>query len=505
MSWMLIATVLGKVATTVSQILLGWWLLPEHFKTFALATTVAGLVMLSKDGGIPNYLTKQGTEKYANLSGPALWLCLTYNLLAAAVMALVAVPIARQYGDEGLAPMLWVMAMALPLGTPAAVLQAKLRLDLRFKQYSMLLSLSIITRQVLTVLLAWRGYNELSLTLPVVFTAAIDSIAAWWVCADRPWTRAARIREWGAMLSSTKWLINGTVGAFTTEWGPYLVLGRLASEATTGFYYFAYQITAQIGVLLSFNLHIVLMPILARMNHQPQRQAAAVVKVLTGLTLLGSFLSMGVAVVIAPLELLIWHGKWQPAVTAVVIFGLFYPWRVSFAVTCAVLMAQGRFKRFSLSAWGEGLVLIAMTWIACTMKPDDLYYIALSNGLALIVTRLIVTAHTFNISGIPLRRLPGAMLWGWLVALVATVPSFWIDSRAVWGAFTERIQTSISGEHADVLAMSIVCILRIGVAGTLFVLIFVMLSRMLLASELREAIDAAPARLRGPVARVLCL
>jgi O-antigen/teichoic acid export membrane protein len=507
LSWMLVATLVGKVATTVAQILLGWWLLPEHFKTFALATTIAGLVMLSKDGGIPNYLIKQGAEKYEGLSGRAFWLCFGYNMLAAAVMAAVAWPVAVQYGDDKLAPMLWVMALALPLGTPAAVLQAKLRIDLRFKEYSALLSVSIIARQILTIVLAKLGYNELALTLPVVFTALIDSLAAWWVCSDRPWLRAARVREWGSMLSSTKWLINGTVGSFTTEWGPYLVLGRLASEATTGFYYFAYQITAQIGMLLSFNLHIVLMPILTRMNHQPERQAQAFVRVLRGLTLLGSFLSLGVAVIIAPVEQLLWHGKWQPAVVAVIIFGIFYPWRVSFAVTCAVMMAQGRFKRFSLSAWGEGLVLIAATWLACRVKPDDLTYIALSNGVALVITRLIVTAHTFNLTGVPLSKLPGAMISGWLVALAASVPSFGIDSLPMWADLQAILEPKIPAaeEARAVIAMSLVCVLRAGVAGSLFVACFVLLSRLLLAADMREAVGVVPARLRGSVVKLLKL
>jgi hypothetical protein len=139
MSWMLLATVISKVATSVAQVLLGWWLLPEHFRNFAMATTIAGLLMLAKDGGIPNFLNKRGSGEYEDLKGPSFWMCNAYNLAAALLMAVAAYPLAIWYEDPKLAPMLWVMAIALPLGTPAAMLQAKLRLDLRFKAFGMLL------------------------------------------------------------------------------------------------------------------------------------------------------------------------------------------------------------------------------------------------------------------------------------------------------------------------------------------------------------------------------
>ncbi len=507
MSWMLVATVVSKLATSVTQLLLGWWLLPEHFAKFAIATTIAGFLMLAKDAGIPNYLIKQGSEKYPAISGPAFWMCAVYNTAAAALMALAAWPVAHYlYKDDALAPMLWVMAFALPLGTPAAVLQAKLRLDLRFKQFSMLMSFSIIMRQVLTIVLAAMGFEALSLALPVVFTAVLDSLAAWWMCNDRPWKRPALFDSWGRLMSSTKWLINGTVGSFSSEWGPYLVLGRMVDHTITGYYFFAYQITAQIGMLLSFNLHVVLLPVLAKLNNEPARQREAFVRVLTGLTLVGSYFSLAAAVVMAPLESLLWHGKWSPAVIAVVIFGIFYPWRVSFAVTCGLLMAQGRFKRFSLSAWAEGLVLIGVTIVTC-LYTSELWIIALSNGLALIFTRLAVTMHTFRLCGVSLTRLAPSMVYGWLVSVIAAAPFFWLDRSPMWAELTSwfiRI-LPVTRVRPELLAQSATDVLRILLAGSGFTLLFVILTRLALSKDVSDAVAMLPARVRGAAKRLLAL
>lgn len=507
MSWMLVATVVSKLAASMTQLFLGWWLLPEHFAKFAIATTVAGFLMLSKDGGLPNLLTKQGADRYVAMSGPSFWMCLAYNSAAAALMAILAWPISTYvYQDPDLAPMLWVMACALPLGTPAAILQSKLRIDLRFKQFSLLVSISVISRQIFTILLAWYGFNELSLTLPVVITAVIDSLAAWWICNDRPWKRAAVLEMWPGLFSRTKWLINGTVGSFATEWGPYLALGKMVSDTVTGYYFFAYQITAQIGMLLSFNLHVVLLPVLAKLNDEPARQREAFVRVLRGLTLVGSYLSLAVAVVMSPVEELLWHGKWSPAVGAVVVFGVFYPWRVSFAVTCAILMAQGRFKRFSISAWGEGLMLILVTVGIC-LFTDNLVAIALGNGVAIVLSRLVVTAHTFRLCGLPLSLLPGAMVSGWALALIAALPWLAIDTAPQWELLAQWLHTQIheTPPESTRVATSVVAVVRAAVAGSGFTLLFTLLVRMFLSSDVRDATAMLPARARGPVQRLLRL
>ena len=513
MSWMLLATVISKVATSVAQVLLGWWLLPEHFRNFAMATTIAGFLMLAKDGGIPNFLNKKGSGEYEDLKGPSFWMCWVYNLGAAVLMAVAAYPLAIWYEDPKLAPMLWVMALSLPLGTPAAMLQAKLRLDLRFKAIGMLMAMSIILRQVLTIVFAKMGMQEMSLAAPVVFTAIFDSVAAWWVCNDRPWKKRSETSRWRGIFSETKWLINGTVASFALDWGPYVVLGKLLSHNMMGYYFFAYQITAQVGMLLAFNLQMVLMPVLAKLNEQRERQGLAFVRVLRGLTLVGSFLCMGIASVMHPLEHLLWRGKWADAVGAVIVFGIFYPWRVGFAVTCAAMMAQGRFKYYSMTAWFEGLALMVAAAIGAWMDATATS-VAWWTGVCVMVTRLMVTAAVFRHSGISLKLLPGAVFPGWLVSVAGGCVAWWVLSLVdpLMGGWVQQvlpIEGALMSKLPEAIRASaqvtVVDLARCMVAGCTFVAAFAVFTRVLLAGDLREAVTMAPARVRGLVAKVLML
>jgi hypothetical protein len=501
MSWMLLATVVSKVATSLAQVLLGWWLLPEHFGKFAMATTIAGLLMLAKDGGIPNFLNKKGHDGYEELKGPSFWMCLAYNLGAAAFMSALAWPLAMHYGDRALALMLWVMAISLPLGTPAAILQAKLRLDLRFRDLSLLLAMSMILRQILTVIFAKMHWMEMSFVLPVLVTSVFDSCAAASMCVDRPWKRAADAAKWMSIFLDTRWLINGTVASFTIDWGPYVVLGKLISQSMLGVYFFAYQITAQIGTLLAFNLQMVLLPVLSKLSSDRERQGAAFMRVMRALTLFGSFLCMGVASVMEPLEHLIWRGRWQGAVPVVIVFGIFYPWRVGFAATCAAMIAQGRYKFYSMTAWFEGLTLILAAWIGATLEPSAAS-VAWWTGGCVMITRFLVTAEVFRYSGMPLRQVPGVVLPGWLLADGAGVAGLWIERKV---GVESLIAPHLAFIQSTWLRVSVIDVVRCLVAGGSYVMLFVAMVRVLLASDMEEAISFMPMGMRAPLRRALML
>jgi O-antigen/teichoic acid export membrane protein len=83
MTRMFLATVIAKLATMVAQGMLGWWLLPNEFRSFALATAAAGFIMLARDACIPNWLIQKGAHDHDRNAGPGFYIALAYNLLAA--------------------------------------------------------------------------------------------------------------------------------------------------------------------------------------------------------------------------------------------------------------------------------------------------------------------------------------------------------------------------------------------------------------------------------------
>ena len=57
----------------------------------------------------------------------------------------------------------------------------------------------------------------------------------------------------------------------------------------------------------------------------------------------------------------------------------------------------------------------------------------------------------------------------------------------------------------EVAQVSVIDTVRCAVAGCTFVAAFTLLTRLVLANDLREAMSMAPARLRAPMSRLLML
>jgi len=547
MTWMVVAVTATKITTFVAQAILGWYLLPEHFALYATATTISGFMMICRDMGVREILIQTGRARYAELSGPCFWLAFAYNMGMAILMAAVAYPLAVYvFHDIELARMLWVMCVALPIGTLTSILQAKLRLEMRFAAFGGQIIVSSVIRQVSMVLLAVWGYGPMALAIPVVVAAVSESVGTYVVSRDWPWMRAPRFELWRGLVSRAKWFMLGSVAVVSLDFGPYLVLSPAlgASHPQVGIYFFAFQLTAQIGVLLSFNSLQVLLPALVAMQHEPERMRQASLRALRSLMLVGSIASLGLASIIAPLEDLIWRGRWAESVEAVIIMGFFFPWRVTSGLCSSLLMAQNRTKAYAVLTMLEGVGLVVVTGLAVSLQPSQEAFAWWSNlaaacagtpfaaffdgvarwvapsagtsswwigasglsiwtGLWLLVSRLTVTYLVFRPTGAPTKDVMMAVFPSWLLAILAGAAGFAADEFSGIGPIVARL---VGGNNpSSAIAVTAANLARILVAGGACSLCFALFTRLLIPEQLRETISALPARVRPLVNMVLRL
>jgi hypothetical protein len=299
------------------------------------------------------------------------------------------------------------------------------------------------------------------------------------------------------------------------DWGPFAILRPLLTISATvsGLFAFAFNITAQIGVLLSWTVTIVLVPVLARFAHDKARLAAAALRALSTIMLVATMTSMGLAVVMIPLEELLWHGKWAASVPAVQALGFFYPFRVSYGLSAAMLMAEGRAKAYAMMTLVEGVGLT----IACAvgaMVKEDAGQIAFYAGVWLMVSRVLVMIWKFSTLGVrgsegALKVIDASMrpcmigivaAFGAEVVRRASSPGLWQGGgpHPTWlQHLVARLPASLQHtvEHGTLVLL----------AGGTFTLVFVLLARVGMPETLRDLLRACPARLRPLLARVLLL
>lgn len=530
MSWMVVSTALTRAVTFLAQILLGWWLNPKDFALYATATSVAGFMMVCRDMATGNLLVQRGRERYNECAGAAFWLAFTYNLGVALLTTAVAFPLASKvYHEPDLAPMLLVMGWAIPIGAIGNNLFAKLRIDLRFKAFSMQMAWSGTVRQIAMVVLAKMGFGPMSFAWPVLAYTLFDAVTLWMLTHDAPWKRPFQFDQWPGLIRQAVWLMVNSLANFAMDFGPFLVLGPMlvktlrtggagdaeaaakAAYDITGYYFFAYQITAQIGVMLAFNATMVLVPALQRMAREPERQRDAALRALRTLMLAGSIASLGLAAVMGPLEHLLWGGKYALSVAAILIFGAFYPWRITFGLCTSVLMAQGAFRRLAVLSAFECLGLMAAAATAAVTSPSP-SGIAWWTGSWVMFSRVVATCYVFYKMGGSAWATVKSMFPAWIVSLAAFGIAMLVDSRVglhgllAGNTTMNNLVRSVVGEGHRVIWVSRAAdVAQICVTGAICGAAFVLVARVLLADDLRDALRVAPGPIRTRMTRLLKL
>ncbi len=498
-SWMVAATILTKIAAFVTQILLGWWLSKGDFAVFGVTIALSGFVQIFRDGGVREVLVQRGPAEYRELAPAVFGLAGIMNLFAAVLMGGAGAAIwwmqkhrpewlSETYADQYMPWMLAIIAVTLPMNTPVAVLQGKLRLDLKFDTLSHISLGSAVVRNGGTILLAWWLRNPLAFVLPLLGVAILENVWSYLATRDAPWMRGLGLKHWRELLSSGVWMIIGAVSNTLLDVASFGVVGMILSKPLTGEYFFAYYWIANVGTILGFTVQQVLFSAFARLKDEPERFAAAVRRAQGVQMMLGAAASLGIACVMEPLERLLWHGKWSGAVIAVMILGLFFAFRVTFGLSAAVLMAQGKFKKLAWLTAIEGAGVVGFGAIGAIVH-GTVDGVAWWTGGSLLVTRVLCTGISLRPLGIGWGEVFKGMFPAWLLACIAAGLAISAD---FYGDLPERLGEWFGAIHNLAWRERCVDMVRIMVVGGVFAVAYAMLCRVLLAGAVREVCQALP-------------
>ena len=479
--WMMLSAAIQRGASFGAQIVLGWLLTQRDFGIFALATSIAALAGALRDGGVRQLLIQQH-EHYDRLLGPMFWMALAFNVATGVVLAALAPTIAWTMDEPTLVSLVVILAIAQPLGTPSAILTARLSIDLRFREVGRIATVSSLVRYVGTIGLAAAGFGPLSFVLPLPVLSVIEGAMAYAYTRERPWARPASPGAWPRMLAEARWIFIGTFGLAALNLGAALTIKPFVSTAVVGVYYFAFQVIVQVGMLLSANMLQVLFPAFARINDDPRRLSAAASRALRQLMLIATPMCLGLAATFGPLELLIWQGKWKPAADAVRAIAVLYPAVIASSVPLALQQARGSFRSSGLTLLALGVASLGGSMIGA-MLTGTAVGIAIITSLATGAVSLAVTWGTMRRTGVARSDILAAIVPAWVMSCIAFGASYWLD-----GLLADRgTPTAI----------------RAGAAAVVFVAVFCTTARLAIPRHVEEALSVMPSRIRRSVARVL--
>jgi PST family polysaccharide transporter len=492
MGWMIVNAGLTRGLSFFAQIALGWFLSKDDFGIYAIATAMAAIASTLRDAGLRQVLIQREPE-YPTLIGPIFWLAGGFNIAAALIIAALAYPTAQKYGHPELLNMMLVIAASVPLSTPAAVLSAKLQMDLKFGALSAMATVSCVLRYGGTVLLAWLGMGPISFVLPLIAISIFESAFTVIATGEHPWTRSPNTRLWPQLLKDSGWVMAGTLSTQLMVNIPFAVVGALASETVTGVYFWAYQLVAQLGLVLSANLQQVLFPALTKLRNEPERERAAVLRSVRLIAFFTGPLSVGISCIYTPLELVIWHGKWADAAPAVQVLGLVYTVHVVLSVATALQLARGWFRAWTLvlGLGGVGAVAAVALGAISSRWLSDTTSVSGASLLIAIATASYILLGQFALTCLALRPI-GLLTWP---LIKATMPAT---------IFNAAIAIGVIALDKYALA-TLPPIVRLALCFGLFSIVWLVLSRLFMHHTLREVLSLVPARLGAPARRVLAL
>ena len=464
-------TGVGKASALAAQIVLGWILFEDDWGLYALTLSVAALLQLLRNGGIGHVLIQRGPDAYAALSGPAFWMAATFNAVACVLFLIVGSIAAAAYEQPALAPMLWVTGLALVLGTPAAVLRAKLFTVLAFRTAGAISAATSIARWACAVALAAAGMGAMSFIWSMLAAAIVEGFLSWLAARDSPWKRKPNFAAWPGIFRSGAWVLFGSFAAALAQRADYLVLGFLVSVALVGQYTFGYELAGQVGAVLASNLQSILFPVMTRVVTDSRRLADAAERTVGVLILACTAPSLLLAAGAEPLELALWDGKWASAVPVVQAFAIVMPIHVMSTVPHSILLAKGRFATRSMILLAQAGVLAAGAFAGVTLFDASVGAIAASVGICQALFAVLATLVILSATGCSVRRLTLAFIKPWLVGAAAGVVAFGVDRILPWPS-----QPWV----------------RLFVISATFALLFVPLARLYLVDDLERLAGVLP-------------
>lgn len=426
LSWTTLSAIYAKVLAFLSQIALGYFLTDEHWGTYAIAISLATLLMALRDGGAYELLVQRGPEHYQSLVGPVFWLGLTFNGFIAAALWIGSGYAAQFYNMAELAPVLQVLAASTVLQSPAMFARARLRAKLDFRTQELVRLISSLLQSGGAVIFAINGFGALSFVLPLPIIAVFETVVFSFVCGDIPWHHPANFGQWNALLRDIRWLLVGALATVTVTMGDYLVLGRLVDAHVLGTYYFAFQLSTHVSMLAAGSAGAVLLPALTHVRADTARLQRAVTRALHSFMLISAPTALGLVTIVDPLQAFLWEDRWLDAVRPTQIISFVLPMRLTFMIAAALLKVQGRFRSWAMALLiqGGGLMLAAAFagWLG--LDPTG---IALITSLYLGMVSFSVVAFVVRSIGLSTMTLTTAILPSWGLAVATAAACMLLD------------------------------------------------------------------------------
>lgn len=495
-AWVMIAFMASKGLGVVLQVTLGYLLSPAEMGVWAATLGFYGFMLSVRDAGVTSLLVQRGEREYPDLIGPAFWLSTAFHAMCALLIVAIGLvlPI-LQTEKHAIGHTLLYCSLAMLAMAVGTVSQTRLRMQLRFRNVSMIVAISAFIRAAIVITGAVLGFGAISFALGLIMMSLFESVAMSRATGEKIWAHPARVKRWPSLLRATRWNIAVALAASALAVGDWAALSMIVPDAVIGIYYQGVQLMMQAEQAIAGTASQVLFPSFANLKNEPVRLANALLRTLRSLSLMASPISLAIALVGDPLIKFVWpSGRWDESIPCLAALSFFAAFRICNIAPLSLLQAKGQFKQafFAMLAIGGSLFTSAL--IAGLLFKDSPLRIAMCTGFTLGPVSLIVALIVAKSAGASRRETLVAIVRPWVLAVVIAMALYVADRYAVRAYLGANNLTAVSRFGQFV---------RLVLEGATFCALYAALARLVLRGAIHDALTIMPARISAIGRRVL--
>jgi len=343
--WMFGQTIAAKLVSVLGQVVLARWLLrPADFGVISIALTFSVVAGAVQQVGLREILV-QRQRHFRRWANSAFWMSLSISVAVCFALILAGPLASRAFAQPALTRMLVVIGVTGILTALATVPSAKLQNEMRFGALAAVALGEGLAVTASCVAFAAAGFGPACVVLSLCFAAALRLPALWMM--GRPAVRLAMgLRRWKYLVADSGFIFLSGLGMAVVSQGDYISLGLFRRAEEVGAYYFAFNLSSQLHILLSVSVITVLLSALARFRSDPVRQLRAFLSASRLLAAIGVPACLFQAALAGPIVRLLFGEKWSAAVPALSILSVGVCFRLATGPAHSMIKAQGRFREY---------------------------------------------------------------------------------------------------------------------------------------------------------------
>jgi O-antigen/teichoic acid export membrane protein len=291
MAWSLMGVFSSQGIGFIVSIFLARLLTPDDFGLVGMSLVFVNLLQVVVDAGFSTALIQRKQNSQETYDA-----VFSFNLFVAIVLMMgfwgAAPAIGRFYEEPMVEALVFWLSVALPLNALSLVQRSILERGMRFKELGIRTVVAGAISGIIGVTLALYGFGVYALVGQVLSMSLVNVVALWYVSEWRPVLKQRPSwRPLKELFNFSKFVFFGSVMNKAMTEGSALVIGKMFSPATLGYYTRANSLNLQISRYLVTTVHKVYLPVLSKLQDETEQFRNVLLNVLLNCTFIALFLT----------------------------------------------------------------------------------------------------------------------------------------------------------------------------------------------------------------------